>query len=371
MKYSLAYNGDINLIEKTSHLENISTYYGAVSSQLFGSGRPTRHMAKVDNTNIEQAGKLAHSYNKKFNYLMNSACMNNLEYTEAYRREIFEMLRYLESIGVDLVTMANPLLIEWCANNFCNFQISVSSFLLVDTIEAAKYYDDLGVAEITLRNGKERDLPLIKKINDSVKCDIQVMVNQVCLRGCPFQSYHDNVISHMSQNVSSEHCSLDYCSAKCTMMKYKEPIRILQSTWIRPDDIKVYEQYGVTHGKITDRSKSTEWLVNAAEAYNLGTFNGDLSKILNINQYNDTNKRSGESEYALSDLKNMHQLSQLNVSIINENLDGFLNKLLDNGCVSLGCNDCGYCEYITSIAIREDHNNKKRLAFLEKSQTMI
>lgn len=367
MQFSLAYNGDTNLIEKTSHLDKISTYYGSMSSQLFGSGRPTLHMAKVDKANIEQAVELAHHYNKKFNYLMNSSCMNNLEYTEAYRCEIFEMLRYLEDIQVDLVTIANPLLIEWCANYFPNLRISVSSFLLIDSIEAAKYYDDLGVAEITLRNGKERDLPLIKKINDSVRCDIQVMVNQVCLRNCPFQSYHNNVISHMSQNVSSDHCSLDYCSAKCTMMKFEEPVRIIQSTWIRPDDIKIYEQYGITHGKITDRSKSTEWLVNTAEAYCSGTYNGDLSKILNINQYNNTNKRSSESEYVLSNLKNIHQLGQLNVNINNEKLEGFLSKLLANGCVSASCNNCGYCEYISSIAIEEDSNNKKRLAVIEKN----
>ena len=51
MKFSLAYNGDINLIEKTSHLDNIKTYYGSLSTHLFGSGRPTRHMAKVDMAN--------------------------------------------------------------------------------------------------------------------------------------------------------------------------------------------------------------------------------------------------------------------------------------------------------------------------------
>ena len=45
MQYSLAYNGDLDLIHKTADLEDIEYYYGTVSDNPVGSGRPVYEMA--------------------------------------------------------------------------------------------------------------------------------------------------------------------------------------------------------------------------------------------------------------------------------------------------------------------------------------
>ncbi len=80
MQYSLAYNGDLDLIHKTADLEDIEYYYGTVSDNPVGSGRPVYEMAFVGRDNIIHAINAAHKYDKKFNVLMNAACMSNQEY---------------------------------------------------------------------------------------------------------------------------------------------------------------------------------------------------------------------------------------------------------------------------------------------------
>ena len=148
MKYSLAYNGDLELIHKTEELEDIEYYYGTVSKNPVGSGRPVHQMSFIGHDNIAQAIEAAHKYNKKFNVLMNAACLSNQEYTSEKRNEISDFLRWLTQIGVDMVTIANPYIIDMCRSKYPELKISVSSFALVDSVESAKYYDRLGVSEI-------------------------------------------------------------------------------------------------------------------------------------------------------------------------------------------------------------------------------
>lgn len=153
MEFSLAFNGDIELIQKANSINLIECYFGTASQNPVGSGRPVSQMANVDRRGIEGAVRLAHSAGKKFNYLVNAACMGNMEYTGKKLNQIIEQFDWLVSAQVDMVTLANPVLIDLCRKRYPNLKISVSSFAMVDSIEAAKFYNSLGVHEITVRKG--------------------------------------------------------------------------------------------------------------------------------------------------------------------------------------------------------------------------
>ena len=114
MEFSLAFNGDIELIQKANSINLIECYFGTASQNPVGSGRPVSQMANVDRRGIEDAVRLAHSAGKKFNYLVNAACMGNMEYTGKKLNQIIEQFDWLVSAQVDMVTLANPVLIDLC-----------------------------------------------------------------------------------------------------------------------------------------------------------------------------------------------------------------------------------------------------------------
>lgn len=366
MKYSLAYNGDVDLIHKTADLEDIEYYYGTVSDNPVGSGRPAYQMAFVDRDNVIRAIEAAHKYNKKFNVLMNAACMSNQEYTGGKRNEIADFLKWLTQIGADMVTIANPYLIDMCRSKYPELKVSVSSFALVDSIESAKYYDWLGVSEITVRNGIERNYRLLEKMQKAVNCDLQILVNQTCLYKCPLQQYHNCVISHKSQS-STDSNKIDYCMLRCTLMKYKDTSQIIKSTWCRPEDIHIAESVGICRGKITDRNKSTEWLERAARAYCNRSCEGDLLEILNVNQVVHKNSldRINNMSGGIHNFAIMKNLMGLDMRIESKALDSFGEHFLESNCNMKNCDECNYCAEMARKAVQSDPLNAKRIAVIE------
>lgn len=368
MKYSLAYNGDLDLIDRTADLKDIEYYYGTVSDNPVGSGRPVHQMSYVGRDNIIQAVELAHSKNKKFNLLMNAACMANQEYNPENEKLIVEFLDWASQIGVDMVTIANPYIINICRKKFPDLKISLSSFALVDSVESAKYYDHLGVSEITVRNGIERNYKLLELMQKAVKCELQIMVNQTCLYKCPLQQYHNNVISHKSQSMKRDN-GIDYCTLNCTLMKHKDTSQIIKSTWCRPEDIHIAESKNIVRGKITDRNKSTDWLVRAAKAYCSRSYEENLMDILNVNQIVDKNKdniKSNNGDLDVKSLKLMKNLMGLELIIDSKKLNHFAEHFLVSDCNMKNCDECNYCKEIAKKAVYSGTLNETRIKKIEE-----
>lgn len=46
---------------------------------------------------------------------------------------------------------------------------------------------------------------------------------------------------------------LDYCLIKCTLIRFSNFKEMLKTRWIRPEDLKEYEEIGIDSFKITGR----------------------------------------------------------------------------------------------------------------------
>lgn len=92
MKISVPYNGDIQLIDELGGYEYISCFFGGSSQEGCGSGRSAAAMPISTRSDIEQAVKRVHMYNKEFNYLMNSSCLGNREYEDEGYRQIVDQM---------------------------------------------------------------------------------------------------------------------------------------------------------------------------------------------------------------------------------------------------------------------------------------
>lgn len=356
----MAYNGDLELIENLKDIKSVVNLFGSPSKTVTGGGRSSFTLPEISRQDIEQAVATAHSYGIEFNYVMNSICSGNKEYTPAVYAEIVSHFDWIDSIGVDWVTLANPYLIEMCKKRFPRIKVSLSSFVTVETIQRAKFYEAIGVDEITVRENINRKLPLLKALRQSVKCDIQLLANQACLYQCPFQHYHCNFVSHASQ--SGDHSSqgmIDFCILKCNQYRFSQPAEIIKSGWIRPEDLQVYEQLGVDKFKLSDRGSPTAWLTKVARAYDGRSYEGDLAEILNLCMGMNRRKAQSPMQTGVSvtdEVAAMRKLLKafalLEVQIDNQGLNGFLEFFHTVDCNRTSCEHCRYCQTIAERVLR-------------------
>lgn len=379
MKFSVAYNGDLELIQRLSKYSTVEHIFGTMSNSLTGNGRCIDGVPLLKKEDIEQAVSLAKKNGLEFNYLINSSCMGNREYYKEERYEIEKLLDWIESIGVTWVTIANPVILQLCKVRHPRLKVSLSSFATVDSVERAKYFINMGVDEITVRENINREFSLLELLSRMSTCEMQVLTNQTCLYQCPLQFYHDNVMSHSSRTMKADEKNdlpFDQCMFFCTYQKFSDPQNIIKARWIRPEDIPIYEKHGIHKFKITDRIKSTDWLVKVVDAYHHQHYEGNLADILNIVPYKD--KRSakvlqkGTNFRVDRNFRNAAvTLLYMDMYIDNQSLDGFLEPFLKQSCQQKDCDVCQYCRKISMnvLSVKDDVN--KALDVLHKQLSFI
>ena len=89
-------------------------------------------------TTLEQARQhvaLAHQLGLKFNYVINAPCLGNMEFDRAGRRAICEYLEMVNSLNVDMVTVAIPYLIEIIKYDLPHLQVKASEIANINSAQ--------------------------------------------------------------------------------------------------------------------------------------------------------------------------------------------------------------------------------------------
>lgn len=132
-------------------LPGVDVIYGKLEKDFFGGGRPSYVLPYVSKKMAQKEIDLYHKNGFKFYYLVNSLCLGNLEWTKSGYRQIRLLFDWLAKIKVDGVVVALPHVAEIVKKFYPHFSIGVSCFANVNSIEKAKYWEDLGVDGITLK----------------------------------------------------------------------------------------------------------------------------------------------------------------------------------------------------------------------------
>ena len=93
MKLSVPFNWDAKLIDGLQEGNYpVSDLYGSLPEDLIGSGRPGVFIPATNSRRMASgAVKHLHAAGYKFTYLLNSPCLDNLEYTRACNNNIDEV----------------------------------------------------------------------------------------------------------------------------------------------------------------------------------------------------------------------------------------------------------------------------------------
>ena len=107
---------------------------------------------------------------------------------------------------------------------------------------------------------------------------IGLQANSGCLRQCPFQTFHDNLHGHnrIAQSKIGEAFgfSVFRCKTNYERGNYED---FLRATWIRPEDMQLYEPY-VDIVKIATRRHPDP--VKVLDAYASNTYHGNLADLM-------------------------------------------------------------------------------------------
>ncbi len=402
MPYSIGTNFDpelINIISELDKDKSIKSVFGKMRSDILGGGRASLVLPEISMEQLRDYIKLCHSKGLKFNYLLNPMCMENKELSAREHKKIVSYIDKLVNIGVDSVTVNSPYMCEMIKKKFENIKVSIGLYAYIFDMHHVKYWCDLGADELTLYHKVNRNFALLENMLQFTKntnMSLRLIANNVCLHSCPYCVMHGTSVAHASQNKHfSKHINLDYCLLKCTTEKIKNPVQLISSEWIRPEDVKYYEElcektrnYNFSI-KLLDRTKSTDFLTKVIKAYTSREYDGNLLDILlwpKLNQVAKVHKKSFifkaiTGRYNLKEVKRFFDIYNLpDIYFDNKKLDGFLEKFISKFvCDEHLCEECdtensnsgAYCSYCKSWAQKAiTYNNDERKKWIKESESI-
>lgn len=373
MKLSVATNFDNHLIDRIFSYP-VEDIYGKLTRDFLGGGRASYTTQGIGASKLRDHIEYAHKKGIKFNYLLNSVCLGNWEWTRKGIRRIRGLLDRLSELRVDSITVAIPYLAEIIKKDYPHFFLKAGIFANIDSVDRVRFWEDLGADMLTLESYSiNRNFPLLSAIRKSVSCRLQLIVNFTCLPRCPMQIYHMTGLSHASAS-NNKAPFFDYSVLKCTYHLLKEPKLLVRSGWIRPEDIKQYQEVGYSDFKVLERNAPTDALVNRVEAYAKGVSPKNLLGLLQPFgfQRETKTKRAWLLRYFFSFFGGSVNLCDVNrllkkrglvyslkgdpVFLDSEKMPAdFLVQIKNRQCSLIGgCSECGYCEEIVESAYQID-----------------
>ncbi|MEM0129758.1 MAG: U32 family peptidase [Thermoplasmata archaeon] len=356
MEIVLASNFDDVLVEATADLP-VSTFFGNFPVGLTGGGRPPRILPAIDDERFRAHVRAVHGSGRRFNATLNSNDLALQEYRPGFERAFLAEVDHLLDLGVDGFVVALPLLIEILHRAHPEVPISVSSFARIRTVTQGEYFLRLGASILVLEEAN-RDFALLRGLLRR-GATVEILVNQSCLQGCPFRGHHLSTSSIASQ--PGQPCPvLEYPIAECGWAMVEDPRRLVSAIYVRPEDLAVYEEMGISRFKVSGRNKPTPWLVRAARAYAARSYPGNLLDIVSFVQIRAPLQflRSRPGPRSPPDPPGVRTLREAyerlgEVSIDNRAFPkGFLRRIAATDCEHTSCDECGYCGAVAQKVLR-------------------
>ena len=381
MHYLIAANWDLGLLKRIEGT-SVSGLYGQIWGDPLGGGRMALFIPKVGKEEAFSFIAEARRRGLEFNYLVNASCFDNLEFTKEGYEKIAEHLNWISSTGVDTVTVTLPFLLQMAKRYFPHLKVCVSSFARVQNVHLARYWEEMGADKIILPESIARDFDTLAVIRKAVSCELELIANHCCLFYCPLDLHHRNMVSHGSQE--GHPCggfAADYCKLACQLRKLKRPVELIKARWIRPEDLRHYEDVGIDCLKLVERFRGTESLIRILDAYERRSHTGNLAELLTLPQegsYLSPNLEITQRPDLIEPERFKEILGVLRepfpgrLYIDNKKLDGFLDHFHKVDCLHVDCDLCGYCDRVASQVISIDEEwRQEMIARFERAMGIL
>jgi collagenase-like PrtC family protease len=285
MKYSLATNWDEKLIpyiveQNRLHKDRVVEVFGSLSYSIFGSAR-IEDLPKVNTKEVETFISKLKKTKIKLNYLFNTSVFPNLKNKENYTLAM-DYLNWIKKINPDMITIANEKMLAFVNKHLPKQKVNLSIVMLIKSVTKAEklFKKYKNIVRITLHPDLNRDLELLKKhiaLARKYGVEVELYANGFCCFNCPKMKEHYAYVSKQSQidgfnKVAKKGLqrlkSKDF-SPWCGLKRKNNLVEILNSTWIMPEDVGLYEKQGVNIIKLAGRTEKTAFLKGLTKAFML------------------------------------------------------------------------------------------------------
>jgi len=371
MKLRVGANWDIAFLDAIKGT-SVDALFGKLPFDIVGGARPGFVLPQVDRDDVQQYIQACHERGLEFSYLLNAPCLGNLQYSKKGYGQLIELLEWIDHADADSVTIGMPYLIDLVRKRFPRLKVKVSTTARVNTVRKALQYEAMGVEEIIIDEHINREFETLEAIRKAVGCNLELILNNICLWQCPYNYEHVNHDGHSSRDgEQDEYCYLQYPGYLCLYRKLTEPVELLKSPWIRPEDVSAYEELGYDSFKITERFKRTPLLLEHVRAYEDRRYDGNLLDLFTLPRKDAFTpvhleyfiKPQHVNIMTVSELGDVFDLEVRElIHIDNRKLDGFLEHFKKRDCNQTTCAQCRYCDGVLKKAAVMDEEGLKQAA---------
>jgi len=284
--------------------------------------------------------KYCREHGMKLDLLANATCYGDKAFTEEQRLQIIGIIRHLDEMGLypEIITTTSPYIAKIFKMNFPDIEVRASVNMRLRNTLALEYLAPLYDSYYICRD-VQRDLPTFHKMAAWCKDHgkkLCLLANSGCVRNCSWQVFHETLLAHNFSSITHEMMQQNLPLLCNRLFQTKHYADFLRCSWIRPEDVHVFEPELETIKLSTREAKYPHEIV---EAYVNGSYDGNLLRLMDpihvfgFRPYRVDNK-SFPADWVTS---------------------GIAGKCADN------CVHCGKCEQILDQVMRYDVDPSARM----------
>ena len=182
----------------------------------------------------------------KLDLLFNGNCYGAYSLSVKLANTVCSIIAHLEDAvgGVEIVTTTSPVIAHTVKKNFPAIEVRASVNMKIGTVKGMEYLSDL-FDSFHVQRDYNRDLQHLEMLSDWAKENgkkLVLLANSGCFSHCSGQTFHDNNVAHEAEICEIENLK-DFNPYVCwrSLKERKNWVKLLQNTWIRPEDIGNYE----------------------------------------------------------------------------------------------------------------------------------
>ena len=218
----------------------------------------------------------------KLDLLLNANCYGSQAMSVALEDHVRDILGKLDHCGLlpETVTAASPFIARTVKKHFPGVELRASVNMRLTTVQAMAYLAPL-FDSFYLGRDVQRNLDAVRAARawcDAHGKKLCILANSGCLRNCPWQTFHDNLVAHSS--AALKRANVKGWSPHLCWTLYQDAANfpeILKATWIRPEDIHRYDGL-VDVVKLATRQHANPDMVIGA--YERRSYGGNLLDLL-------------------------------------------------------------------------------------------
>jgi collagenase-like PrtC family protease len=182
----------------------------------------------------------------KLDLLFNANCYGGRAISRGLEKSVSSIIGRLseKTGGIDIVTTASPMVARTVKKYYPKIEVRASVNMRIGTIPALSYSREL-FDSYYIQRDIQRNLSQVRRLKkwaDRNGKGLCMLANSGCLRFCPAQTFHDNLVAHDEELSGTLNVS-DWNPHLCWSL-YRDRRNwpaILQGSWIRPEDLYHYD----------------------------------------------------------------------------------------------------------------------------------